>query len=322
MRCPTFRLGDDLVFLVDAFARNDERNVAAHRLLGGIAEETLGRAVPASDGAVERLADDGVIRRLDDRREQAGGQQLVRLVTLHAALLGHVAEDQHASRDVAAFVADRRGAVVDRTFATVLPNQHRVIRQPDDDSLSQRLRCRTLNRPASVLVDDPKDAVEWPPQGIRLRPAGQRFGHGIHIRDAAIDVGGDDSVADAVQRDAQQLAPLAGSHLGAPRCLTESDDQGTGEEIGQQPDQVSKTSGAQAAARLDEQVTTGDVSQNRHDNGRTDAAQPHGRGDGPEQRDERQRVAHQRVDQVAQEYRSDQGGNRERVGCRRAAYHS
>ena len=79
--------GDDLVFLADPIGRNDERDVAADRLVRGVAEEPLGAGVPAVDDAVERLADDGVVRRLDDRGQQARVEQLVRSLALELALL-------------------------------------------------------------------------------------------------------------------------------------------------------------------------------------------------------------------------------------------
>jgi hypothetical protein len=40
-------------------------------LFGGISEDPLGGGVPALDDSVQRLADDGIIRRLDDGRQQA-----------------------------------------------------------------------------------------------------------------------------------------------------------------------------------------------------------------------------------------------------------
>ena len=40
---PGFQAGDDLVFFGDPFGRNDQRDMAAHRLLGGVAEERFGR---------------------------------------------------------------------------------------------------------------------------------------------------------------------------------------------------------------------------------------------------------------------------------------
>ena len=46
--------------------------MAADGLLGWVAEEPFGRGVPALNDTVERLADDGVVGRLDDRREQPG----------------------------------------------------------------------------------------------------------------------------------------------------------------------------------------------------------------------------------------------------------
>ena len=41
--------------------------------VGGVAEHALGRPVPGRDGAVQVLADDGVVRRLDDSGEMAKG---------------------------------------------------------------------------------------------------------------------------------------------------------------------------------------------------------------------------------------------------------
>ena len=73
---PGLQAGDDLVLLRDAIGRDDERDVAADGLCGGVAEEALGGGVPALDDAVERLADDGVVGRFDDRRQQARGQEL------------------------------------------------------------------------------------------------------------------------------------------------------------------------------------------------------------------------------------------------------
>ena len=45
---------------------------------------------------------------------------------------------------------------------------------------------------------------------------------------------------------------------------------------------------------------TGDVTDNRNQNGDAIPAYPHGRGNSAEKRDERQRIAHQRVDRPAQ----------------------
>ena len=94
---PAFRRRDDLVFLGDALGRDDQGDVPADGLRGGVAEQPLGAGVPALNDAVQRLADDGVVGRLDDRREQAGRQQLSSPSPCRPPLRGDVAEDQHAA---------------------------------------------------------------------------------------------------------------------------------------------------------------------------------------------------------------------------------
>ena len=58
----------------------------------------------------------------------------------------------------------------------------------------------------------------------------------------------------------------------------------------------------------------GEVAEDGDDDGRTVAAEPHGGGDGAEQRDERQRVAHQRVEQPPEQDRRHERGERQPVG--------
>ena len=83
---PGLQGGDDLVLFGDAVRRNDQGDVTPDGLLGRVAEQPLGGGVPALDDAVQRLADDGVVRRLDDRRQQAGVQKLFRLFVRVAPL--------------------------------------------------------------------------------------------------------------------------------------------------------------------------------------------------------------------------------------------
>ncbi|MFK4673424.1 hypothetical protein ABIF37_005827 [Bradyrhizobium diazoefficiens] len=59
-------LGDIVTLIV----RHDDVDGTADRLVGGVAEDALGRAVPGRDGAVERLGDDGVVGGFDDGGEQ------------------------------------------------------------------------------------------------------------------------------------------------------------------------------------------------------------------------------------------------------------
>jgi len=46
--------------------RNQDVDAASNDLLGGVLVKSLGARVPAHDDAVERLADDRVVGRLDD----------------------------------------------------------------------------------------------------------------------------------------------------------------------------------------------------------------------------------------------------------------
>ncbi len=70
---------DDFGFLVGAVGRDELRDIPADDLARGIAKDPFGAPVPADNGAVEPLADDGVVRGLDDR-----GQLLARLPQLAA----------------------------------------------------------------------------------------------------------------------------------------------------------------------------------------------------------------------------------------------
>ena len=72
IRCPAFRLA--MIWSSSAMRSggitSEMCRPTASR--GGVAEQPFGRGVPALNHAVERLADDGVVRRFDDRREQPG----------------------------------------------------------------------------------------------------------------------------------------------------------------------------------------------------------------------------------------------------------
>ncbi len=59
----------------------------------------------------------------------------------------------------------------------------------------------------------------------------------------------------------------------------------------------------QVAPRRDEEIVTSQVAEEGDEDGRSMAAQPHRAGDGSEQCDERQRVAHQRVEHDSEEAR-------------------
>ena len=122
--------------------------------------------------------------------------------------LGHVAEDQDDAGDAPAVVEDGGAAVVDGRLAAVPGQQRRVVGQPDLRTQPEDFGRRILDRLPGLLVDDVEHLDQRPPDGLRQRPAGQRFGRWVQEGDQALGVGGDDGVADARQRD--RIAALAG----------------------------------------------------------------------------------------------------------------
>ena len=57
--------------LVEAVGWNDDRDRLADSLVCRIAEKALGALIPGRDDAVEGLADDRIVRGLDDRRQKS-----------------------------------------------------------------------------------------------------------------------------------------------------------------------------------------------------------------------------------------------------------
>jgi hypothetical protein len=225
-----------------------------------------------------------------------------------------VPEDQHAARDAAELVADGRRAVVDRVLAALPVDEHRVVREADDGTVLQGPRGRVLDGLARILVHDPEHSAQRLTDGVRLAPAGQRLGHGIERGDAALEVGGDDRVADAAQRDPQQLASLAGPLLGDPHRLGEGDDDAAREEVGRQPGQVVHLVEDELSARRHERVRAGQVAEDGRSDSRTVPAQPRPGRDRSEQGHERQRVAQDRVEQPAEGHGRRHRADRQRLG--------
>jgi hypothetical protein len=60
----------DHILLVLSIGRNQASDRLADHLVRGIAEQSLCRCVPARDDALERLGDDCIRRRVDDRGKQ------------------------------------------------------------------------------------------------------------------------------------------------------------------------------------------------------------------------------------------------------------
>ena len=82
------RRAEALVQLAAVVLGDDDREVTADHLVGGISVERFGAGVPRLDGAVDRQAHDRIARRLDDRGERAHA-------VLSCLALGDVAERRH-----------------------------------------------------------------------------------------------------------------------------------------------------------------------------------------------------------------------------------
>ena len=140
---PAAKPRQDLVLLVLPLRRDDQGDRPAYGLLGGVAEEPLGPGVPCPDHALERLADDRVLGRLDDGRQ-------ARLGFLRPPALGDVAEDQDRPAPGPGLVPHRRGAVVDGPFGPVPGDEDGVVGQPHDRALPQGPEGGVLDRLAGL----------------------------------------------------------------------------------------------------------------------------------------------------------------------------
>src|SRR5581483_6511922 len=123
--------------------------------------------------------------------------------------LGNVSEHQDSAEQTALAVTDRRAAVIDGVLHTILTDQHGVIGKADDQPLAQHTLYRVGHRLAGLLIDDMKNLFDVAPGSIGLCPAGQTLRHRVNESYTAAGIGGDDSIADAGERDAQALALFA-----------------------------------------------------------------------------------------------------------------
>jgi hypothetical protein len=196
--------GDDRVHRLGALAVGVPRPRREGAQLGGV------EAADPGPGGVDE--DDLAVFGEDHRRDRHVGddtlQARLRLadLALGGLSLGDVAKDEDASVHLPLRVADRRRAVVDRRFRAVAPDQQGVIRQPDDHAVAQRTGRGVLDRLARRFVDDPKDSLQRLPLRFLGTPAGERLGDPVEVADTAVEVGRDDGVTDALERDAQALA--------------------------------------------------------------------------------------------------------------------
>ena len=93
---------EDVFLFIGPFGRNDKGNVSTDGLLRGVAEESLGGGIPTLDDAVQVLADDGIVGRIDDRRQ-------VRASQFRTPAVGNIDEDVHGPNDLSPFILQWSG---------------------------------------------------------------------------------------------------------------------------------------------------------------------------------------------------------------------
>jgi hypothetical protein len=76
-----------------------------------------------------------------------------------------------------------------------------VVCEADDHAVTQGTGCGVLDRAASLLIDDLKNAFEGNVCRLILRPSGQGLSHRIEKSDAAFRVGRNHCIANAGEGD-------------------------------------------------------------------------------------------------------------------------
>ena len=118
---------------------------------------------------------------------------------LRSTPLLDIAEDEDDSVQLAIIAVNGRAAVVDRGLLAVSGDEDRVVAKANDRSCASHLFNRALDRLPGVLVDDSKYFGQRVSLGLCKGPSGKSLGNGIHAGDAALCVGDNDGVSDALQ---------------------------------------------------------------------------------------------------------------------------
>ena len=134
---------------------------------------------------------------------------------LQPALLADVVEHHDHADQPSTAIADRRRRVLDRDLDAAAVDEQRLLGQLDHAPLAQAADDRVLDRLAARLVDQVDDLADRTARGLGRIPAGELLGDGVQVLDTPFGVGGDDGVADRLQRDLGLLLFLEQLDLGA-----------------------------------------------------------------------------------------------------------
>ncbi|MEA3221058.1 MAG: hypothetical protein OZX49_02177 [Immundisolibacter sp.] len=139
---------------------------------------------------------------------QTGQRVVPRLVgdlVRQAPGVGHVAKHDHRAGQRAVGQMNGRRRIFHVIFDPVAVQQDGGARQVDRLIFGDAAQQRIVDRPAAVFVHQAKHLADRPVEGLALRPAGQALGDRVQRRHPALGIGGDDAVADRLQRYPGQL---------------------------------------------------------------------------------------------------------------------
>ena len=150
---------EDRPELMQALRRDDEVDRTADSLFCGIAVARLRAGVPARHDPVQRLAQDGVLRRLDDARQ-------MRSLVLHPPQLGDVDERHHHSVDDVVPRPEREDAQDVPGVAVRQPHLPLLERQTAQHVTDLRGQIAAVDEPRGDVVDQPADVAVDQPEDI------------------------------------------------------------------------------------------------------------------------------------------------------------
>src|ERR1700679_1962271 len=179
-RLPSPYLLQDLVFFVVQFFRDKAQNWLAQHFIGRVAKHSACSFIPAADDSVQVFTDDGVVRRVNDRRQPepaciALAKRLLVLLTL-----SDVPKNQHNPNDLTILVTYRRATVVNGKFRSIASNEKCVIRESDYIAESKNFRNGALYCLPRAFIDNPEHTFEWLTLRLLARPPRHLHGSGIH----------------------------------------------------------------------------------------------------------------------------------------------
>ncbi len=149
--------------------------------------------------------------------DQAGQRVVARLVDkrpLQPSLLADVVENHHDADQSTAAVTDRGRRVLDRDLDAAAVDQERLLDHLHHAPLAEAAHDRVLDRQARRLTDQVEYVADRTAGRFGRVPAGELLGDRVQVLDAPFGIGGDDRVADRLERDLRLLLFLEKLDLG------------------------------------------------------------------------------------------------------------